>query len=151
MPLSTKYLTLIFAAAVVLVGCSEPLWQAVPGSVMVERSSPDNSLLARVVAVDTIVTYTLEVRDIGKANVLAARTIAAPVGYHAHIVSLAWSEDSGVVTATIDRDFGDHNRVFDLRIKPAEGRDTGESDQPAFRLPPEPSPDILRLDCVSLR
>ncbi len=88
---------------------------------MVERSSPDNSLLARVIAAEAIGTYTLEVRDIRKANVLAARTIAAPVGYHAHIVSLAWSEDSRVVTATIDRDFGDHNVVFDLRVKPAEG------------------------------
>ena len=128
MRLSTRCSTLIFAAAIALVGCSEPLWQAVPGSVMVERSSPDNSLLARVIAAEAIGTYTLEVRDIRKANVLAARTIAAPVGYHAHIVSLTWSEDSRVVTATIDRDFGDHNQVFDLRIKPAEGEETGESD-----------------------
>ena len=39
----------------------------------------------------------------------------APVGYHAHIASLAWSEDGRIVTATIDHDFGEDNRVFDLR------------------------------------
>lgn len=108
--------TLIFATAIALVGCSGPLWEPpIPGSVMAERSSPDNSLLARVIAAEAQGTYTLEVRDVRKGNVLAERTIAAPVGYHAHIVSLTWSEDSRIVTATIDHDFGEDNRVFDLR------------------------------------
>jgi hypothetical protein len=80
-----------------------------------ESSSPDNSLLARVIAAEAQGTYTLEVRDVRKGDVLAARTIAAPVGYHAHIVSLTWNESSQIVTATIDHDFGDDNRVFDLR------------------------------------
>ena len=82
---------------------------------MAERSSLDNSLLARVIAAETQGTYALEVRDVWKGDVLAERTIAAPVGYHAHIVSLTWSEDSRIVTATIDHHFGADNRVFDLR------------------------------------
>ena len=116
MHFSSRFLTLIFATAIALVGCSGQLWEPpIPGSVMAKRSSPDNSLLARLIAAEAKGTYTLEVRDIRKGNVLAERIIAAPVGYHAHIVSLTWSEDGRIVRATIDHDFGDDNRVFDLR------------------------------------
>ena len=64
--------------------------------------------------VDTQGTYILEVRDARKDDILTARTIAAPLGYHSHIVSLIWREDSRIVTVTIDHDFGENNRVFDL-------------------------------------
>jgi protease II len=84
---------------------------------MAERSSPDNSLLAHVIAAKAQGTYTLQVRDVRRGDILAKQTIATPVGYHAHIVSLTWSEDSRIVTATIDHDFGDDNIVFDLRIE----------------------------------
>ena len=118
MHFSSRFLTLIFATAIALVSCSGPLWKPpIPGSVMAERSSPDNNLLARVIATEAKGTYTFEVRNIRKGHVLTERTIAAPVGYHAHIVSLTWSEDSQIVTATIDHDFGDDNRVFDLRTE----------------------------------
>ena len=84
---------------------------------MAKHMSPDNSLLARVIAAKTKGTYTFQVRDIRTGDVLAERTIAAPIGYHAHIVTLAWGEDGRVVTATIDHDFGDDNRVFDLPVE----------------------------------
>lgn len=84
---------------------------------MAERSSPDKSLLARVISVEAQGTHTLEVPDVRKGDVLAERAITVPVGYHAHIVSLTWSKDSRTVTATIDHDFGDGNRVFDLRTE----------------------------------
>ena len=109
---------LFLAAAIALVGCYEPLWEPpTPGSVMAEHTSPDNSLLARIIAAEAQGSYTLEVCNVRKGDVLAHRTIAAPVGYHAHIVSLTWSQDSQIVTATIDYDFGDNNRVFDLRTE----------------------------------
>jgi len=118
MHFSSRFATLISATVIALVGCSGPLWEPpIPGSVMAEHSSPDNSLLARVIVAETKGTYILEVCDIRKGNVLAERSIAAPVGYHAHIVSLTWSEDSRIVMATIDHDFGDDNRVFDLRTE----------------------------------
>lgn len=84
---------------------------------MAEGSSPDNKLLAQVVATETKGTYIFKVHNIRKGNVLAQRTITAPIGYHAHIVSLKWSEDGLSVTATIDHDFADDNRVFDIRIE----------------------------------
>ena len=118
MHFSARFSTLIIAAAIALIGCSEPLWgPPIPGSVMAERSSPDKSLLARVIAAEAQGTYTLEVRDVQNGDILAERTITAPVGYHAHIVSLKWSEDSRTVTATIDHDFDDDNRMFDLRTE----------------------------------
>ncbi len=118
MHFSSRFLTLIFATAIALVSCSGPLWKPpIPGSVMAERSSPDNSLLAHVIAAKAQGTYTLQVRDVRRGDILAKQTIETPVGYHAHIVSLTWSEDSRIVTATIDHDFGDDNIVFDLRIE----------------------------------
>ncbi|MGD2270298.1 MAG: hypothetical protein PVI06_07865 [Desulfobacterales bacterium] len=96
----------------------DPFWEPpIPGTVLAERSSPDKSYLARVVASEAQGTYTLEVHDARKSGVLAERTIVAPVGYHAHIVSLAWNEDSRIVTATIGHDFGGDNRVFILRAE----------------------------------
>ncbi len=118
MPFSSRFSTFIFATAIALIGCSGPLWEPpLPGTVMAERSSPDKNLLARVIAAEAQGTYTLEVRDVRNGDVLAERTIAAPVGYHAHIAFLTWSEDSRIVTAIIDHDFGEKNRVFDLSIE----------------------------------
>ena len=85
-----------------------------PGAIIAESSSPCKKFLARVIVADTEGTYTLKVRDALKDDILAAKTIAAPVGYHSHILSLTWSEDSRIVTVTIDHDFGENNRVFDL-------------------------------------
>ena len=118
MHFSLRFSTFIFAAVIALVGCSGPPWEPLlPGSVLAERSSPDKSLLAQVIAAEAQGTYTLGVRDVRNGDVLFKRTIAAPVGYHTHIALLTWSEDSRIVTATIDHDFGEDNRVFDLRIE----------------------------------
>ena len=83
---------------------------------MAELTNPDKSLSARVIATEVQGTYILEVRKIPNENILAEQTVSAPIGYHAHIVSLRWSEDGRVVSATIDHDFGESNKVFDLRI-----------------------------------
>lgn len=137
MHFSLRFSTFIFAAAIALVSCSESLWEPpLPGSVLAERSSPDKSLLARVIAAEAQGTYTLEVRDLRKGDVIDRRTIMAPVGYHAHIASLTWSEDNRIVTATFDHDFGEDNRVFDLCIE----RPDGQQDTPLDTYKP------LRLD-----
>ena len=105
------------ATAIVLSGCSDSLWEPpIPGSVIAKRLSPDNSLLARVIAAKTKGTYIFEVQAFRTGDVLTERTIAAPIGYHTHIVTLAWREDGRFVTATIDHDFGDDNRVFEIRV-----------------------------------
>lgn len=112
---SSRFLTSIFAATIALECCCGPLQEPpLSGSVITERRSPDKNFVARVIAAEAQGTYLLEMRDVRKGNVLAKQTIAAPVGYHAHIVSLMWSEDSRIVKATIDHDFGEDIRVFDL-------------------------------------
>jgi len=83
---------------------------------MAELMSPDKILLAQVIATEVQGTYAFEVRNIRNENILAEQTISAPIVYHAHIVSLRWREDGRIVSATIDNDFGEGNKVFDLRI-----------------------------------
>jgi hypothetical protein len=83
---------------------------------MAELTNPDKSLSARVIATEVQGTYIFEVRKIRNENILAEQSISAPIGYHAHIVSLRWTEDGRIVSATIDHDFGEGNKVFDLRI-----------------------------------
>jgi hypothetical protein len=113
----TRFSTLIFAAAIALVGCSELLWEPpIPGSVMAELTNPDKSLSARVIAREGQGTYIFEVRKIRSGNIIIKQTISAPIGYHAHIVWLTWSEDGRTVSATIDHDFGEGNKTFDLSI-----------------------------------
>jgi hypothetical protein len=72
--------------------------------------------MARVIATEVQGTYIFEVRKIQKGNISVEQTISAPIGYHAHIVSLTWSLDGQTVSATIDHDFGEGNKVFNLRI-----------------------------------
>lgn len=83
---------------------------------MAELANTDQGLSARVIATKVQGTYLLEVRRVRDESILAERNISAPVGYHPHMVSLRWSEDGKVVSATIDHDFGEDNRVFDLPI-----------------------------------
>ena len=112
-----RLLPFIFASVMVLSSCSDSLWEPpLPGSVMAERLSPDNSHLARVIATKTMGIYIFEVQDVRTGDVLTQRTISAPVGYHTHLVTLAWLEDGRLVTATIDHDFGGDNRVFELGV-----------------------------------
>jgi hypothetical protein len=118
MHFSARFSTLIFAAAIALVDCSGLLWEPpIPGSVMAESYySPDKSLSARVIATEGQGTYIFEVRKIRSGNILIEQTISAPIGYHAHIVWLTWSEDGRFVSATIDHDFGEGNKTFELSI-----------------------------------
>ena len=100
-----------------LVGCTDLSWEPPnPGSVMAELTNPNKSLSARVIATEVQGTYIFEVLKIRSGNILAEQTISAPIGYHAHIVWLTWSEDGRTVSATIDHDFGEGNKMFDLRI-----------------------------------
>jgi hypothetical protein len=83
---------------------------------MAELMNPEKSLSARVIATEVQGTYIFEVRKIRSGNILAKQTISAPIGYHEHIVRLTWSEDGRTVSATIDHDFGEGNKTFDLCI-----------------------------------
>jgi hypothetical protein len=83
---------------------------------MAELPNPEKNLSARVFATKIQGTYTFEVRSIKKGSVLEKQTISAPIGYHEHSVSLTWSNDGQTVTATIDHDFGEGNKVFTLNI-----------------------------------
>jgi len=83
---------------------------------MAELTNPNKSLSARVIATEVQGTYIFEVREIRSGNILAEQTISAPIGYHEHTVWLTWSEDGRIVSATIDHDFGEGNKMFDLRI-----------------------------------
>lgn len=118
MRFSSRITTLIFAAATALVSCSGSLWELpAPGSVIAESYSPNKSLLARIIAAEAQGKYTIEVCDVRKGDVIDRRTIVAPVGYHKHIVSLSWGVNGQTVTATIDHDFGEDNRAFDLHVE----------------------------------
>ena len=117
MDILTRLSTLIFLVAISLVGCTDLSWEPPnPGSVIAELTNTDKSLSARVIATEVQGTYIFEVRKIRSGNILAKQTISAPIGYHEHIVRLTWSEDGRTVSATIDHDFGEGNKTFDLRI-----------------------------------
>jgi hypothetical protein len=112
-----KISTSILLLALFLVGCIDLSWKPPdPGTVMAELSNPGENLSARVIATKVQGTYIFEVRDAKKGNILAQQSISAPVGYHEHSISLTWSHDGRTVSATIDHDFGEDKRVFDLHI-----------------------------------
>ena len=117
MNIVSKITTYIPLLVLLLVGCTNLSWKPPdPGTVMAELINPDKSLSARVIATKVQGAYIFEVRSIKKDSVLEKKTISAPIGYHEHNVSLAWSNDGQTVTATIDHDFGEGNKVFNLNI-----------------------------------
>lgn len=113
----SKIPTYILLIVLLLVGCIDLSWKPPdPGTVMAELSNPEKSLSARVIATKVQGTYIFEVRSIKNSNVLEKKTISAPIGYHVHIVSLTWNNDGQTATATIDHDFGEGNKVYDINI-----------------------------------
>ena len=99
------------------VACSDSggWWDPLPaGTIVLERSSPNFDVSAVVRAREVPGSYALEIRDAHNREALSSRVIAAPVGYHSHLITLDWSRDGKRVIATIDHDFGDDNRVFEL-------------------------------------
>lgn len=117
-----KLLPLFFLLVILLINCTNYSWKPPgPGSVMAELRSPDNLIYARVIATDVHGTYTFEVRDIKSGQVLAEQNIWAPIGYHPHLVTLVWNQNGRTVSATIDHDFGDGNKTYDLNALNIDG------------------------------
>ena len=112
-----RMLLLIYLVGTFPFGCVDFSWEAPdPGSVMAKRDGPHHNLYARVVATEVQGTYTFEVRRIKGDEILAKRSISAPVGYHPHKVTLSWDQNGRTASALIDYDFGDNNEVFALSV-----------------------------------
>ena len=110
-------LLLICLAGTFPFGCVDFSWEAPePGSVMATRDGPNQNLYARVVATEVQGAYIFEVRRIKSDEMLAKRSISAPVGYHPHKVTLSWDQNGRTALAIIDYDFGDNNEVFELSV-----------------------------------
>ena len=110
-------LVLCAVVASVTASCSGPegWWEPLPaGTVVLEKPSPNLEFSAAVVAKEEPGSYRLEIQNQRSQERLASRIIAAPVGYHAHLITLEWGHDSRRVIATIDYDFGDNNLAFEL-------------------------------------
>ena len=87
---------------------------AAPGTVVAESESPDRNVAATVRAATPGGHYVFELRTRQTDQVIATREIAAPVGYHPHIVTLQWDSGGKRAVAIIDHDFGDNNLRFAL-------------------------------------
>ena len=85
-----------------------------PGTVMAELTNPEKSMTARIIATEVQGSYIFEIRKTQKGVVIAEQMISAPVGYHEHIVSITWNDDGQIFSATIDHDFGEDNRIFNI-------------------------------------
>jgi len=117
-----KLLLQLFLLGSLLVGCTNHYWKPPnTGSVMVELKSPDNCIYARVIATEIPGTYKFEVRHIQSDQVLEEKNISAPIGYHPYLVTLVWDQDGRSVWATIDHDFGDGNKTYDLNVLKFDG------------------------------
>ena len=90
-------------------------WDAPPpGAIVAEKVAPDSGLLATVRAGATKGQYLFELRRTRGGELVASETIAAPVGYHRHLVTLRWVTGGARAIATIDHDFGEGNLDFSL-------------------------------------
>jgi hypothetical protein len=85
-----------------------------PGTVVAESESPNRNVAATVRAATPGGHYVFELRTRQTGQVIATRDIAAPVGYHPHIVTLEWDSEGKRAVAIIDHDFGDNNLRFAL-------------------------------------
>jgi hypothetical protein len=107
--------THILLILVIFAGCMDLSWNPPkPGTVMAVLTNPDKSMTARIIATDVQGSYIFEIRRTHRGTIIAEQTISAPVGYHEHIVSITWNDDGQVFSVTIDHDFGEDNRVFNI-------------------------------------
>ncbi len=88
---------------------------------MAELSNSEKSLSALIIATKVQGTYNFEVRTFEKQKVLERKSVSAPIGYHEHNISLKWSDDGKTVTATIDHDFGEGNKVYKINLSDKDG------------------------------
>ena len=110
-----RTVTVIFTITVIFAGCTGQSWSPPkPGTVMAELTNPGKNMTAQVLATKDQGTYIFEIRKIPEGVIAAQQMISAPVGYHKHIVSISWNHDSRIFSATIDHDFGDDKRVFNI-------------------------------------
>jgi len=89
-------------------------WDAPPPGAIAEKVAPDSELLARVRAGAMKGQYIFELRRTHGGDLVASESIAAPVGYHGHRITLRWVMGSARAIATIDHDFGEGNLEFSL-------------------------------------
>ncbi len=86
------------------------------GTVVAESESQDHNLAASVRTATPIGHYVFELRTRQTGQVIATRDIAAPVGYHPHIITLQWDSGGKRAVAIIDHDFGNDNLRFVLGL-----------------------------------
>ena len=111
----TRSAVLILLLFVFLTGCKDLSWSPPkPGTIMAELTNPDKNMTARVIATELQGSYIFEIRSSNKGTIITEQMISAPVGYHEHIVSIKWNDDSRNFSATIDHDFGEGNKVFNI-------------------------------------
>ena len=79
------------------------------GTVVSEKPSPDGKTLATVTAAIEPGHYILAFKRDNQT--IASREVSAPIGYHTHVVSVAWVPDGSRAIVTIDYDFGDAVRA----------------------------------------
>jgi hypothetical protein len=107
--------TQILLIVVIFAGCMDLSWNPPkPGTVVAELTNPDKSMTARIIATEVQGSYIFEIRRTHRGIIIAKQMISAPVGYHEHIVSITWNDDGQSFSATIDHDFGEDNRVFNI-------------------------------------
>ena len=112
-----KIQAFILLSVPLISGCTDLSWKPPdPGTVIAQLSNLENSLSALVIATKDQGVYIFEVRTIEKQNFIKKKTISAPVGYHEHRIKLKWINDGQTVSATIDHDFGEGNKVFEINI-----------------------------------
>lgn len=112
-----QWLIFLVALASLTGACSDQVmwWEPLPpGTIVMERASTDHKHTAILIAQQEPGSYMFEIRDARTREPLISRMISAPGGYHTHLITLDWNLDGEYVTATIDYDFGDGNRVFRL-------------------------------------
>src|SRR6059036_2170974 len=70
-------------------------WEAPPpGTLVAEKVAPDSGLVARVRAGTRKGQYVFELRRTHGNELVASETISAPIGYHAHRITLRWGQGS---------------------------------------------------------
>ncbi|NIR59240.1 MAG: hypothetical protein GWO02_06820 [Gammaproteobacteria bacterium] len=90
-------------------------WEApAPGSIVAQSIAPGKGNVASVIAMHRKGHYRFVLSDTRSGNIIAEKQIFAPIGYHAHIVTLRWGPRASRAIAVIDHDFGKGNLKFTL-------------------------------------
>lgn len=110
-----KTFLLLATIALICLSCSDDRhsnWS--PGKVISDQQDADKALRVVVISGEAKGEYLIRLYEADTNPVVAEKKVLVPVGYHAPLIKVDWSQSPQRILVEFDHDFGEGNKVVEL-------------------------------------